>query len=253
MRQINMIRQIRGFYDRQLSNPLSSGQIALWHALLHINNTCSWIEWFTAANLTLEALCGLSRQGISKARNVLKQEGLIDFKSNGTKATSYKLNILYQESTTSNSVQTGLQSSVQDSIQTGLQSSVQDSSTLNKQNKTKLNETKNMLAARAKIQQVYQEKIRPMDSPQNIDRVQSFLEEDVALEVILCAINVSARDGGRSATYVVRKLNDWKKRGVKTIDDAQKADEAWKEEFSNKRNGKKLENTGSSEYDNLGW
>ena len=248
-----MIRQIRGFYDRQLSNPLSSGQIALWHALLHINNTCSWIEWFTAANLTLEALCGLSRQGISKARNVLKQEGLIDFKSNGTKATSYKLNILYQESTTSNSVQTGLQSSVQDSIQTGLQSSVQDSSTLNKQNKTKLNETKNMLAARVKIQQVYQEKIRPMDSPQNIDRVQSFLEEDVALEVILCAINVSARDGGRSATYVVRKLNDWKKRGVKTIDDAKKADEAWKEEFSNKRNGKKLENTGSSEYDNLGW
>lgn len=118
---------------------------------------------------------------------------------------------------------------------------------------TKVNKTKEMLAARDEIQRLYQEKIRPMDSPQNIDRVQSFLEDGISLEVIICAIHVSNRDGGKSASYVVRKLNDWKKRGVKTVDDAKKADEAWKAEFSNKSNGKKLENTGSSEYDNLGW
>lgn len=66
---------------------LSSGQIALWYALMEINNKCAWIEWFTAANQTLETLSGLSRAGINKNRNVLKQLGLIDFKSNGKKAT----------------------------------------------------------------------------------------------------------------------------------------------------------------------
>ena len=143
--RINYIRQVQAFNDRLLSNPLSSGQIALWHALMHINNKCAWVEWFTAANLSLEALCGLSRQGINKARNVLKQEGLIEFKSNGTKATSYKI-IVLNNSTTSDSLQASIQGSVQNSIQGGLQdgvqSSVQNSSTLNKQNKTKLNETK---------------------------------------------------------------------------------------------------------------
>ena len=135
---MNYIGQIRGFYDLQLSKPFSTGQIALWHALMHINNKCSWIEWFTAANLTLELLSGLSRQGIVKSRNELKQQGLIDFKSNGTKATSYTIKLLYM----SNSVQAGIQDGVQNSVQDGVQDGVQNSGTLNKLNKTKLNKKK---------------------------------------------------------------------------------------------------------------
>lgn len=91
-------------------------------------------------------------------------------------------------------------------------------------------ETTSMLAAMAQISQLYQQKIKPMDSPQNIDRVQSFLEDGVALEVILYAIELSARDGGHTAGYVVKKLNDWQRRGVKTVEDAKLADEAWKAE-----------------------
>jgi len=64
--------------------------------------------------------------------------------------------------------------------------------------------------------------------------VQSFLEDGVALEVILYAIEISARDGGHTAGYVVKKLNDWQRRGVKTVDDAKLADEAWKAENSPK-------------------
>ncbi len=95
-------------------------------------------------------------------------------------------------------------------------------------------ETTSMLAAMAQISQLYQQKIKPMDSPQNIDRVQSFLEDGVALEVILYAIEISARDGGHTAGYVVKKLNDWQRRGVKTVEDAKLADEAWKAENSPK-------------------
>lgn len=154
---MNYITEILAFNDLLLSQPLSTGQIALWYALMYINNKCGWVEWFSSPNRTLEFSTGLSRQGINKARNSLRQLGLIDFKSNGTKSTMYKLLPMSNSvqdsiqdsiqaeaaasSTMSNSVQDSVQRSVQDSIQGSVQDSVQNSSTLNKQNKTKQNET----------------------------------------------------------------------------------------------------------------
>lgn len=128
---MNYLSQLQAFRDYQMfETKLSSGQIALWHALMQINNKCAWIEWFTAANQTLETLSGLSRSGINKNRNVLKQLGLIDFRSNGKKATSYKLFKLY----TSDSTQRSVQQSTQQRVQESTQRSVQDSGTLTKQN-----------------------------------------------------------------------------------------------------------------------
>lgn len=129
---MNYIQQIRAFDDFKLyKTRLSAGQIALWHALMSINNKTGWQEWFTAANVTLELFSGLSRSSILKDRNILKQLGLIDFKTNGQKATSYHVCILYM----SNSVQ----DSKQDSKQGSKQDSKQDGSILIKH---KLNETK---------------------------------------------------------------------------------------------------------------
>ena len=111
---MNYIQQIRAFDDFKLyKTRLSAGQIALWHALMSINNKTSWQEWFTAANVTLELFSGLSRSSILKDRNILKQLGLIDFKTNGQKATSYHVCILYM----SNSNQDSMQDSKQDSKQ----------------------------------------------------------------------------------------------------------------------------------------
>ena len=109
---MNYFKLISAFYDSQLTNPLPTGQIALWCALAHINNKCSWAEWFSAANQTLELLTGLSRQAINKNRNVLRQAGLIDFKANGGKACSYHI----VDITLSNSLQDSLQESVQESF-----------------------------------------------------------------------------------------------------------------------------------------
>lgn len=126
---MNYITEIKAFHDLVQLKQLSTGQIALWYSLMYINNKCAWIEWFTVSNQMLELCSGLSRQGVLKARNCLKQYGLIDFISNGTKATSYTILSI------SESVQVRCQVGVQDSIQVG----VQDSSTLNKRNKTKPN------------------------------------------------------------------------------------------------------------------
>ena len=108
------LSQILRFNDSLPTNNLSPGQIALWYALMHINNKCSWTEWFKAANRTLELYTGLSKNGVIKARNVLKQKGLIDFKSNGTSAASFKLKILYggTDSSTDSDTDSGTDSGI---------------------------------------------------------------------------------------------------------------------------------------------
>ncbi len=113
------IDEIKAFYKKIEENPLSTGQIALWHALMYIDNKTYWAEWFSVANTIIEMYSGLSRTGIQKARNELKKMGFIDFKPNGTKATLYKITILdtetYQDS--NNLVAIQCQDSVQVSNQ----------------------------------------------------------------------------------------------------------------------------------------
>lgn len=125
----NYLAEILSFNDLLLTKRLSTGQIALWYGLMYINNKCKWEEWFTAPNRSLELCTGLSRQGIVKARNALKQIGLIDFKTSKGKESLYRLNTpsnssqpciqenSCEEPTPSNSVQGSVQGSVQDSVQ----------------------------------------------------------------------------------------------------------------------------------------
>lgn len=120
------------FYTTQMMNPMSAGQIALWHALVRIANKSRWPDWFSVAGITLVQLSGLSLAGVKKARNELKQRGLIDFKPNGTKATFYQ--IAMQESS-----RNGSQNSSRNGSRNGSQNSSQNGSSLNKQNKTKQN------------------------------------------------------------------------------------------------------------------
>lgn len=125
---MNYLAEILAFYDLVQVKQLSTGQIALWHALMAINNRCTWIEWFTVPNLTLELNTGMSRSGVLKARNALKQYGLIDFKVNGTKATNYKMITIAKSKQESNQI--GKQVSTQDGKQVR--------NTLNKRKETKL-------------------------------------------------------------------------------------------------------------------
>ena len=79
------------FWDSATINPLSTGQVSLYFALLHVCNRSYWTEWFSVPNQMLSVLTGLSRTGIQKARNELKQRGFIDFEERGNKATAYKI------------------------------------------------------------------------------------------------------------------------------------------------------------------
>ena len=171
---MNYLKQVLALNQLQLRDPLSKGQYMLFHALLNVNNDCGWIEWFEVASIRLELFSQMSREGVQKARKELIERGLIEFKSNGTRAGSYRLKKLYEDSTqvstqtstqvspqdsTQISTQTNAeieplstplptqlekntQMSTQDSTQTSTQGSTQDGTPLNKLNKTKLNKSK---------------------------------------------------------------------------------------------------------------
>lgn len=115
------IDRINSFWDYATMNPLSTGQVSLYFALLHICNRSYWTEWFQAPNQVLSILTGLSRSGILKARNELKQRNLIDFKERGTKGTLYKLMVL------DNVQDDAIANSTQDSVQNSMRNGVQDS------------------------------------------------------------------------------------------------------------------------------
>ncbi|MDN6333824.1 MAG: DnaD domain protein, partial [Lacticaseibacillus paracasei] len=153
---MDLFKLIREFYIQQSVNPLSTGQIALWHGLVYQCNQLGWPSEFNMPNRTLETLTGLSRQGIVKARNALKQSGLIDFQTNGVKATTYSVIDISRKLSTSDSRQPSSraddsvsdsrqhsrQPSRQYSLQGSLQPSRQHSSTYTKQDETKLDKTK---------------------------------------------------------------------------------------------------------------
>lgn len=76
---MNYIAELNAFHDYLLANRLSTSEIALWHALMHINNSTMWKTEFTASNLILQQITGLSRSSLADAKNKLKQRGLIEY------------------------------------------------------------------------------------------------------------------------------------------------------------------------------
>lgn len=124
---MNYIQEINAFYDWLMTNPIPADAQALWFALMHINNKCGWQERFTVANTTLLSILGFSRQQLDRMRNVLIQTGRIEYtKRNGRKAGIYRIISFVSHNVT--------QPETQPETQTG-----HNCSTLNKLNKTKLN------------------------------------------------------------------------------------------------------------------
>lgn len=85
--------EINAFHNSLLTNPLSSSAIALWYGLMHINNKCGWKREFNVTNMVLSINTGLSVQSLHRARNALKQAGLIDYRvRQGQQSTIYIMN-----------------------------------------------------------------------------------------------------------------------------------------------------------------
>ena len=221
---MNYMAEIKAFYDLVQVKQLSTGQIALWHALMHINNKCAWIEWFTVPNLTLELHTGLSRKGIYNARNTLKQYGIIDFKNNGTKATSYKMISLLnntQVSTQRNTqdkstLQHFTQDTTQGTTQDTTQATTQDSATLNKLDKTRqIVDVDNPQTPFEVVVKIFRESgMGEINS--TIADILGSIADNHPLELIEEAFLIAGANHATSVRYVEKILIAWAEKGIKS-------------------------------------
>lgn len=255
---MDYIKQILAFDDYLMYNQgLSSGQIALWRALMSINNKTRWSEWFTASNQTLETLAGLSRQGINKNRNVLKQLGLIDFQTNGRKATSYHICKLYtldslqedvRKLSTSNSLQDSLQSSsatVAEKCTTQLRNSStlykhKQNININENTNTNINDYEEDVGVYEFIQSHWRQ------HPDNLLKgaLGSWIREwgpELVLYAIKQAYEYSV-DMRWLKSYVDKIFANWKDKSINTLEEAIEAQKAFK--------ATSKKNTGISSYQN---
>ena len=237
---MNYLMQIRAFDDYRLyKQKLSAGQVSLWYTLMSINNKAGWSTWFTAANATLESLSGLSRSGIVKNRNVLKQLNLIDFSSNGRKATSYRVCVLY----TPDSAQGSVQDSTHRSAQGSVQDSTQRGSALIKQNETKQNEKSDDDDTGITRANVIDKWTSLWGFPNAIamPELNDWFEQ-LPADVIGFAINIAGEHNVQSRgalKYMRAVIEGWQKRDISTLDQAKKSAKEHDQRMKSERGGSK--------------
>lgn len=146
MSKMNYIKQINAFNDFLIyEQKLSTAQIALWYALMSVNNKTNWSKKFDVANVVLESLTATNKRTILRSRQVLKKYGLIDYKRNGQKATTYTLVRLYDVEDVASDVtpseqDTSLPKTPPKTLHETPPKTL-DTSPITKLNKTKLNKT----------------------------------------------------------------------------------------------------------------
>lgn len=98
------INQLNAYWNWVKLNSIPSKAGYLYFALLDCANTAGWKQEFNAPNSTLQAMAGLDKNGLSRNRNILIQQGLIEYRQ-GNRGSSgiYKLVPLYGNQNDTNS------------------------------------------------------------------------------------------------------------------------------------------------------
>lgn len=126
---MNYIELINRLWQSHEAEQLSTTEIALYFYLVKIFNSCHWADSIKRLNVKINADLNITYPTMCKARNRLKQVGLIDFKTqNGNSNTTYTLKKFLK---VTNEVTSEVGSEVSDEV----------SDEINK-TKTKLNKTK---------------------------------------------------------------------------------------------------------------
>lgn len=90
-----------------------------------------------------------------------------------------------------------------------------------------------------KLHEIFFQVFKVEPSGFQVDELMDFADKhEMELEVILEALRETGRNNARTAKYTLRILEDWKKRRIRTLGDAKKALQAFKDQTSSKKNPK---------------
>lgn len=237
--EMNYIKEINAFMDWLEINPLEAITQTLWFHLMAIANKSGWPEWFTVANLTLQARLGVSDKTLGKHRNILIQKGRIEYRNQGKQqAGKYRFLPFYPEESSRSEELTGkipVKDSVSDPltgnipvnppVKCSVNSSV-NRSALYKRNETKPNDSNQDLLlqrhARADFSNpflLYEHEIGPVTDvirEMMLDWLDSGYSDEP--EALLChAIREAVIHEKRSWAYVNKVLQRCIQQGIRTV------------------------------------
>ena len=230
---MNYITEILAFYDWLESNRLSTSAVALWHALMAINNKCKWEPDFSASIDTLKWRTGCSRDAIYRARNTLRQKGRITFtEKSGNQSARYAIIPFASGLTVGNATQSATQTATQGATQSATQSATQTATHpyIYKQNETKQDSSGGSIA-RAMYDQsladlmAYYEDNTGSAAPRSVGQAIFQWRERMPDDLIRAAIDTAAK-AGKNWNYAEGCLKRWERDGIRTLAALQAAEEA---------------------------
>lgn len=213
-------RDLHGaFYGWLQVHPLSSGQIALWHAIVHMAMS-SGQERIRISSIQLVQYTGLSAEGVKKARNVLKQHGLIDFTGGKWRSTEYV--VLGIPGTEWTSIYMSTDISTYSWAYMSPHISTCRNDTAPAKNNPCINN--NLIPPPPQTPPpeggfvAYVEgNLRGM-TPGNWEALRSYMEDGMTPELVMRAVDEAAAQGKRSWAYVRSILDRWLREGVTQVE-----------------------------------
>lgn len=223
---MNYIRELNAFIDWLEINPLEAITQTLWFHLMAIANKSGWPEWFTVANLTLQAKLNVSENTLNKHRNLLVQKGRIEYRSQGKqKAGKYRIipfsspttaakNEVNHEVTNNITAKFAADREVLREVNLAVNREVNPAA-LYKLNETTQNETENALSApeRENFLPLINElgiKCRGVRDIEELESYIGLMESDLIREAL-------KRAEKKSVAYALRILKDWNTDKIHTV------------------------------------
>ncbi|MFA1820146.1 DnaD domain-containing protein [Virgibacillus oceani] len=241
---MNYIKEINAFYDQVERNPLSASAVTLWHTLMHINNKARWVETFTVAAPVIRMKSGLKESSFKRARTELKEKGYIDFQSRSrNQAPVYRMVRLSGEEEVSVASR-NLSNEAGDKVGAGrLTNQVEDEGMdhladrdagaliKRKENKKKQDKT---VAADSTI--VFFEENFGLASPY-VSRELLHWVNNMGEQLVLHAMKRALDRGKTSWGYVRAILENWEKKGIRSVEEARTEEERFRRKSLSRKGG----------------
>jgi len=221
---MNYIREMNAFYDSLEYNPLSSSAIALWHALMHMNNKTRWKSEFRVAGMVLRIKSGLNESSFKRARTELKEKGYIAYEpKGGNQAPIYRMISLIENRDDAQQVDSVGNGADENSTEMELAGEREAQEGMPEETVTK------QRAEEGEVFRFYQENFGVM-SPFVIESISDWVD-DVGEKLVMEALKRALEQNKTSWGYVKSILQAWEKKGIRSVN----AVEAEEEEFRNRK------------------
>lgn len=236
---MNYIAQINAFENWLEYNELTAGPQLLWYKIMHVANKSGWQRELSIANTRLQSLTKCSEKSLINNRNLLIQNGLLQYKKRGrTKAGIYVLtdlttvkNTVKEPSTVNIPVDMPVETEVVSAVDMPVETEVNTSAYV-KQDETKLNEINNhdddgYEGPAELLQRLYGK------FPQGVlhGALVNWLKV-WPVEMINYAIQTSfdyGKEMNALKPYMARIFQNWKSAGIDTVEKAKEANRKFRE------------------------